>query len=40
METKQTVTEWANDHLGLTLAITKRLHEEQTPFQHIEALTY
>ena len=36
METKQTVTEWANDHLGLTLAITKRLHEEQTPFQHIE----
>lgn len=36
MDTKQTVTEWANDHLGLTLAITKRLHEEQTPFQHIE----
>lgn len=36
METKQTVTEWANDHLGLTLAITQRLHEEQTPFQHIE----
>ena len=36
METKQTVTEWANDHLGLTLAITKRLHEEQTSFQHIE----
>lgn len=36
METKQTVTEWANDHLGLTLSITKRLHEEQTPFQHIE----
>ena len=28
MEEKQYVTEWANENLGLTLKITKMLHEE------------
>lgn len=36
MEEKQYVTEWANENLGLTLKITKMVHEEQTPFQHIQ----
>lgn len=35
MEEKKYVTEWANENLGLTLKITKMVHEEQTPFQHI-----
>lgn len=36
MEEKKYVTEWANENLGLTLKITNMVHEEQTPFQHIE----
>ena len=36
MEEKQYVTEWANENLGLTLKITKMVHEEQTLFQHIQ----
>ena len=36
MEEKQYVTEWANENLGLTLKITKMLHEEQTPYQKIQ----
>ena len=36
MEEKQYVTEWANENLGLTLKITKMVHEEQSPFQHIQ----
>lgn len=36
MGEKQYVTEWANENLGLTLKITKMVHEEQTPFQHIQ----
>lgn len=36
MEEKKYVTEWANDNLGLTLKITKMVHEEQSPFQHIQ----
>ncbi len=35
MEEKKYITEWANENLGLTLKITKMVHEEQTPFQHI-----
>lgn len=31
----QYVTEWANPNVGLSLKITKMLHEETTPFQHI-----
>lgn len=30
------VTEWGNPNVGLSLRITKVLHEEQTPFQHIK----
>lgn len=33
---KQTVTEWGNPRVGLSLTITKKLHEETTPYQHIE----
>lgn len=36
MEEKKYVTEWANENLGLTLKITNMVHEEQTPFQHIQ----
>lgn len=36
MEERKYVTEWANENLGLTLKITNMVHEEQTPFQHIE----
>lgn len=36
MKEKKYVTEWANENLGLTLKITNMVHEEQTPFQHIE----
>lgn len=32
----QYVTEWANPNVGLSLKITKMLHEETTPFQHIQ----
>ena len=32
----QYVTEWANPNVGLSLKITKVLHEETTPFQHIQ----
>lgn len=30
------VTEWGNPNVGLSLCITKVLHEEDTPYQHIE----
>lgn len=30
------VTEWGNPNVGLSLHITKILHEEQTPYQHIQ----
>lgn len=30
------VTEWGNPNVGLSLRITKVLHEEQTPYQHIK----
>jgi spermidine synthase len=33
---KKFVTEWPNENVGLTLQITKMLHEEDTPFQHIQ----
>lgn len=36
MEEKKFITEWVNDKMGLTLKITEKLHEEQTPYQHIE----
>lgn len=36
MEEKKYVTEWANENLGLTLKIMNMVHEEQTPFQHIQ----
>lgn len=36
MAEKNFVTEWANDHQGLSLTVTKRVHEETTPYQHIE----
>lgn len=32
----QTVTEWGTPNLGQTVKITKVLHEEDTPFQHIQ----
>ena len=35
-EEKEFITEWANPNLGLTARITKLLHEEQSPFQHIQ----
>lgn len=34
-ETK-VVTEWGNPNVGLSLHITNILHEEETPYQHIE----
>lgn len=30
------VTEWGNPNVGLSLRITRVLHEEDTPYQHIE----
>lgn len=36
MSELQTVTEWGAPGVGLTLKITKMLHEETTPYQHIQ----
>lgn len=36
MTEEKTVTEWGNPATGLTLKITGVLHEEQTPYQHIQ----
>ncbi len=33
---KKCVTEWGNDRVGLSLTITDMLHEETTPYQHIQ----
>ena len=36
MTKEKNVTEWGNPATGLTLKITGVLHEEQTPYQHIQ----
>lgn len=36
MTEEKNVTEWGNPATGLTLKITGVLHEEQTPYQHIQ----
>ncbi len=33
---KNCVTEWGNARVGLSLTITKMLHDETTPYQHIQ----
>ncbi len=35
---KKCVTEWGNDRVGLSLTITDMLHEETTPYQHIQVV--
>lgn len=36
MSSSRVITEWGNPNVGLSLHITDILHEEQTPYQHIE----
>lgn len=33
---KKYITEWGNDHVGLSLTITDMLHEETSPYQKIQ----
>lgn len=36
MSEEMTITEWSTPNLGQTVKITKMLHEETTPYQHIQ----